>query len=192
MLMSSQFIKSAADQGGYPVSRLPELAIVGRSNAGKSSFINAIAKRKSLARVSSTPGKTDLLNFYEIDAKFMLVDMPGYGYAARSEVERKKWSPMIETYLQTRENLRGVALIFDINRPWSQDEASLVDWLDDQGVKVILVLNKVDKLNQKELNSKKREFAEIPGVIDTIFTSAAKGQGIDTFIRSVFENMFRA
>lgn len=189
--MAARFIKSAANLEGCPLSQLPEVGIVGHSNAGKSTLINAMAKQKHLARVSQSPGKTDLLNFFEFDQKFMLVDMPGYGYAARGHKAREVWAPMIEDYLRDRENLQGVVLVFDMARKWSQDEKNLVDWLADCGLPVILALNKVDKFNQKQLAAKKREFEAIPGVMDRLYISADRGQGVQDLLRTVFDKLIR-
>lgn len=193
--MSCEFIKSAIELSGCPELGLPEVGIVGRSNSGKSSIINALAKRKKMARVSQTPGKTTLLNFYKMDRHYVLVDMPGYGYASRSHSERDAWTPMIESYLQSRECLRGVVLIMDVQRPWSDDENHLIDWLSRVGVPVILVFNKIDKLNQKEMAAKQKEFSKIfskfkaePGII---YTSAEKNMGVEDLSRAIFNNFLK-
>jgi len=116
-----QFIKSAVLAKDYPNHNMAEVAIAGRSNAGKSSFINGLAKSK-IAKVSSTPGKTRLLNFFNMEDSYVLTDMPGYGFAARSGNELREWQQMIETYLTTRENLKGLILVMDIRRSWTNDE----------------------------------------------------------------------
>lgn len=190
--MAAKFIKSATELTGCPASSLPEVGFVGRSNAGKSSIINALAKQKHLARVSQAPGKTDVLNFYEFDDKFMLVDMPGYGYASRGQQARDSWTPMIENYLQGRQQLKGVVLVMDVQRPWSEDEFNLVNWLREYDLPVILVLNKVDKLNQKEKAQKNREFASIDSVAAIVFTSADKKIGVDELNRAIFNNFFKS
>lgn len=189
--MIAKFIKSASKLEECPESSLPEVGFVGRSNAGKSSLINAITKHKNIARVSSAPGKTDLLNFYEIDSKFMLVDMPGYGYATRHQDLKESWTPMIESFLQHRENLKGVVLVADIKRPWGKDEENLVGWLANYGLPVVVAANKIDKLNQKDLSAKKREFDAIDGVSTTIYTSSTKHTGIDNLLRTVFDKIIR-
>jgi GTP-binding protein len=186
--MAGKFIKSAADFEGCPPPKLAEIGIVGRSNSGKSTLINAISKQKNLAKTSQTPGKTQLLNFFDIDGKYVLVDMPGYGYAARSQEQKSAWSPMIEQYLQYRDNLAIVILVMDVNRAWSQDEQNLVEWLANFGLPVVLAVNKCEKLNQSQKVAKSREFAEIDCVAATVFVSAEQRIGIDELMRTVFEN----
>ena len=115
-ILNARFIKSAADRGGWPRAELPEVAFAGRSNVGKSSLINFLTNRKNLAKTSVTPGKTQLVNFFSVDERFNLVDLPGYGYAKVPLAERARWRPMIETYLQERETLQGVVVLID-SRP---------------------------------------------------------------------------
>jgi GTP-binding protein len=187
--MSAKFIKSASDLTGWPETRLPEVGIVGRSNAGKSSVVNALTNHKKLAKVSSTPGKTALLNFFEIDKKFILVDMPGYGYASRARTERQMWTDMIESYLASRQQLRGVMLVIDCQRPWSQDESNLVTWLNDYDVNVMLVVNKIDKLNQKELNIMKQHYSKVDIVQGICYVSASQKKGFQELNQKIF-NLF--
>ncbi len=190
--MAAQFVISSPDLKRCPPPTLPEVAFLGHSNAGKSSLINALAKQKNLARVSQTPGKTDILNFYNFDDKFMLVDMPGYGFAARRQESRESWTPMIEEYLEHRENLKGAVLVLDIKRKWTDDETHLVEWVSHYGLPLILVLNKVDKLNQKEFSAKKREFDPVNLVSEKVYASALKGTGIELLMRTVFDKLLRA
>lgn len=189
--MAGKFIKSAITTEDWPDSTMIEVGIVGRSNAGKSTIINVIAGHKGLARTSSSPGKTDILNFFEIDKKFVLVDMPGYGYAARGQTARDSWTPMIENYLKNRTNLKGVILVMDIQRDWSEDEINLVNWVAQNDLKVILALNKMDKLNQKELAARKKEFKNIHSVDDIVITSTKHKETIELLLRSVFDNILR-
>ncbi len=188
--MIAKFIKSAADSRGWPENNSPEVGMVGRSNAGKSSIINKLAGQKNLARVSQAPGKTALLNFYQMD-RYTLVDMPGYGYASRGKSERDAWTPMIEEYLQNRENLKGVVLVMDIQRDWSVDERNLVSWLDQNGVPVVVALNKADKLNQKEMAERKRAMKSIRDVRGIVYTSAEKKTGIDDLNRMIFDTFLK-
>jgi len=144
------FIKSAAKPGDYPPAELPEVAFVGRSNVGKSSLINVLANRKALVRTSSTPGRTQLINFFDINGCMTLVDLPGYGYAKAPPELRKQWGPMIETYLSCRENLKTVVLILDIRRIPSDGDLRMLDWLSAYNIPPIIVLTKCDKLSKQE------------------------------------------
>lgn len=143
---------SAVSQRQYPQSDLPEIAFVGRSNVGKSSLINKLLNRKSLARVSQTPGKTVTINFYNIDDEVHLVDLPGYGYAVRSQNEIKKWGDMIENYLRDRENLIKTILLVDSRHAPTKDDCTMLEWIkayDDSGV--IVVATKTDKLKKSQI-----------------------------------------
>lgn len=144
------FIKSAHKPKDYPPPELPEVAFVGRSNVGKSSLINVLANRKGLVRTSSTPGRTQLINFFAINDTLMLVDLPGYGYAKAPAEIRRQWQPMIETYLASRENLKAVVLILDIRRTPSAQDLDMLDWLDRYQIRPIIVLTKCDKLSKNQ------------------------------------------
>lgn len=190
--MKPQFIKSATKLHECPEHKAIEIALVGRSNAGKSALINALAKQKNLARVSQKPGKTEWLNFYQLEENLMLVDTPGYGYAAKGAEMRKSWTPMISSYLEKRKELKGVILVMDAIRNWSDDEGHLVDWMNQCGRPVLLILTKIDRLNQSERASAEKEFATIEGLKGYIFVSAHKGTGIDKVLRTVFEKLLRS
>jgi GTP-binding protein len=146
----AEFIKSAVKPKDYPPEDLPEVAFVGRSNVGKSSLINVLANRKALVRTSSTPGRTQLINFFNINAILTLVDLPGYGYAKAPPELRKQWGPMIETYLARRGNLRAVVLILDIRRIPTDGDLGMLGWLATYGIPPIVVLTKCDKLSKVE------------------------------------------
>ena len=146
----AEFIKSAAKPKDYPPPGLPEVAFVGRSNVGKSSLINVLANRKALVRTSSTPGRTQLINFFDINNILTLVDLPGYGYAKAPPDVRKLWGPMIETYLAKRESLKTVVLILDIRRKPSDGDLDMLRWLGTYGIPPIIVLTKCDKLSKNE------------------------------------------
>lgn len=143
---------SAVRREQYPQTDIPEFAFVGRSNVGKSSLINKLLNRRSLARVSATPGKTATINFYNIDDTIFLVDLPGYGYAARSAEEIRKWGNMIEDYLQNREQLRQVILLVDSRHKPTADDQTMLNWLREYSDNsVIVVATKTDKLKKREL-----------------------------------------
>ena len=146
----AEFIKSAVKPKDFPPPDLPEVAFVGRSNVGKSSLINVLANRKGLVRTSSTPGRTQLINFFDINGTLTLVDLPGYGYAKAPPEVRKQWGPMIETYLAKRENLRAVVLILDIRRIPSDGDLDMLGWLERYDIPPIIVLTKCDKLSKND------------------------------------------
>lgn len=137
---------SAASKKQYPETDLPEIALAGRSNVGKSSFINTLLNRKNFARTSANPGKTQLLNFYNIDEQVHFVDVPGYGYARVSKSEREKWGKMIEEYLTSRENLQAVVSLVDLRHEPSEDDKLMYEFLKYYHLPVILVATKADKV----------------------------------------------
>jgi GTP-binding protein len=147
------FIKSAVKPVDYPAVELPEIAFAGRSNVGKSSLINVLVERKALVRTSSTPGRTQLINFFNVTGvpfSLTLVDLPGYGYAKVPLDVKKQWGPMMERYLSGRESLRGVVLILDIRRIPSDEDLQMLDWLRSYQRRPIIVLTKCDKVTRNE------------------------------------------
>ncbi len=144
-----QFIQSASRLDQFPPGGLPQVAIAGRSNSGKSSFINTIARQK-IAKVSGTPGKTRLLNIFDVEKKFWLVDMPGYGYAARSHKERGDWEKMIEEYLANSQDLKGLILLKDVRRKWTEEEDMILDFCASMDLKLLVGLTKADKLSRSQ------------------------------------------
>lgn len=143
---SSEIIISAVKPEQYPETALPEFALAGRSNVGKSSFINKMLNRKGLARISSKPGKTQTLNFYLINEQLHFVDVPGYGYAKVSKKEREAWGKMIETYLTRREQLKAVVLIVDLRHPPTADDRMMYDFLKHYDIPCIVIATKADKI----------------------------------------------
>lgn len=147
------FIKSAVKPADYPPVDLPEVAFAGRSNVGKSSLINVIVERKALVRTSSTPGRTQLINFFQVTGvpfSLNLVDLPGYGYAKVPLDVKRQWGPMMERYLSGRESLRGVVLILDIRRIPSEEDLQMLNWLRSYKRRPIIVLTKCDKVTKNE------------------------------------------
>ncbi|MCI5934439.1 MAG: ribosome biogenesis GTP-binding protein YihA/YsxC [Lachnospiraceae bacterium] len=134
-----------------PDNTLPEIAFAGKSNVGKSSLINALMNRKSLARTSSSPGKTQTINFYNINSEMYLVDLPGYGYAKVSEAEKAKWGKMIENYLHTSKQLRAVFLLIDIRHEPGKNDKTMYDWIVYQGYQPIIIATKLDKLKRSQV-----------------------------------------
>ena len=133
-----------------PDNTLPEIAFAGKSNVGKSSLINTLMNRKSYARISATPGKTQTINFYNINQEFYLVDLPGYGYAKVSEQEKQKWGRMIEKYLHGSKQLRAVFLFIDIRHDPSANDKMMYDWIVSQGYQPIIIATKLDKIKRSQ------------------------------------------
>lgn len=138
----------------YPKHNLPEIALVGRSNVGKSSLINALVNRKNLARESATPGKTRGLNFYIIDQQLYFVDLPGYGYAKVSKAEREFWGRMIETYLITRNQLKLIIMLVDIRHTPSTDDQMMHQWIVSQNKQYLIVATKLDKISRGQIRKR--------------------------------------
>lgn len=149
-IKSSDIVISAVSPSQYPEDMLPEIAFVGRSNVGKSSTLNTLLGRKSLARVSSTPGKTRTINFFIINKEFYLVDLPGYGYAKVSKSEKASWGKIMETYLSTRQNLQEVILLVDIRHEPTNDDKMMYDWIKHYGYGSIVIATKSDKISRSK------------------------------------------
>lgn len=149
VIRNVEFLGGMAEKHGWrPESSLPEVAFAGRSNVGKSSLLNALVRRKSFARVSRTPGRTREINFFRVNNTFVLVDLPGYGYARISKAKKAEWRPMIESYLRRTTQLRGIVLLLDIRREPSEDDRAMLDFLAELGVPTIVALTKADKLTK--------------------------------------------
>ena len=181
IIKSAEFITSATKPSQYPRTALPEIAFAGRSNVGKSSLINTLVNRKHLVKTSSTPGRTQLINFFDINGRIGFVDLPGYGYAKVPVSVRKKWGPMIETYLSDRETLKGVIVIMDIRRIPRQQELNLVAWLNHYAIASVLVLTKTDKLSKNKQTQQHQLIARALGRPrnDFILFSAKTRRGKD-------------
>lgn len=148
IIKSTQFITSAVKPTHYPEALLPEVAFAGRSNVGKSSLINTLVNRKRLVKTSSTPGRTQTINFFSVNDHFALVDLPGYGYARVPPAVKREWGPMVETFLKERETLKAVVLVMDIRRAPTLQEYNFIDWLVLYHRTPLLVLTKADKLSR--------------------------------------------
>ena len=190
---NADILLSATNKSHYPQDDIPEVALAGRSNVGKSSFINTMLNRKNLARTSGKPGKTQLLNFFNIDDKLRFVDVPGSGYARVSKKEREKWGKMIEEYLTTRENLRAVVSLVDLRHEPSADDVQMYEFLKYYEIPVILVATKADKIPRGKWNKhesmikKKLDFDKSDTFI--IFSSVNK-TGVEEAWASIFDFSF--
>lgn len=183
---STRYIKSAVLPQDYPVTSLPEIAVAGRSNAGKSSFINSWTGSK-IAHVSQTPGKTRLLNFFNVENKYFMVDTPGYGFASRSGDEVQNWQQMMEDYFVNRENLKGLILLMDIRREWSEEEELLKEFCLDQELGLFLVLTKMDKVSRNEQQKFLKEKQKESGLFLVKMCSSIKQTGIEEIEEEVFK-----
>ncbi len=187
IIKSAEFVTSATRPSQYPPADLPEIAFAGRSNVGKSSLINTLVNRKRLVKTSSTPGRTQLINFFNINENLVFVDLPGYGYARVPAAVQKKWGPMIETYLSTRSTLKAVVLIMDIRRTPGAREMDLLYWLDYHGIAVIRVLTKTDKLAKTKQAKQHAAIAQTLGIEkeDIILFSAKNRNGKDVLWNAI-------
>ncbi|MCP3030490.1 ribosome biogenesis GTP-binding protein YihA/YsxC [Halobacillus sp. A1] len=186
----ADIVISAASKKQYPKDLIPEIALAGRSNVGKSSFINKMILRKNLARTSSKPGKTQTLNFYIINDKFHFVDVPGYGYAKVSKKERAKWGEMMEEYFSEREQLRATALVIDIRHKPTEDDCMMYDFLKHFELPVMVIATKLDKIKKGQ---RKKQLQLISSTLQMeeedllIPFSAETGEGKDLAWRKMLE-----
>jgi GTP-binding protein len=176
--MDIAFLKSAFRKTDYPPPDRPEIAFAGRSNVGKSSLINVLVKRKGLARTSSKPGRTQAINFFNLEDRMYLVDLPGYGFARVPLHVKKSWGGMVQTYLEKRNNLKAVVVILDIRRDLSAGDKELLEWLNYYGKKSIVVLTKADKLSRQKAISRVKQIGnqleEITSEKPTLFSAKTR------------------
>lgn len=164
VINNSKYELTAVRPDQYPAGSLPEIAFAGRSNAGKSSIINTLLNRRNLARVAQTPGKTREINFYNVDGRLYLVDLPGYGYAKVSKEKKLSWGDVIDTYLHSRYQLRLVILLVDIRHTPSEDDRVMYDWLSGQGVPYLVVASKADKISRSQVKPRLEEIRKTLGM----------------------------
>ena len=183
-ITKAEFVTSSSDVSQCPAEQIPEYAFIGRSNVGKSSLINMLVERKKLAKTSSTPGKTRLINHFKINDEWFLADLPGYGYAKVSKKERESFARMIERYATQRSNLVCFFVLVDARIPPQQIDLDFIEWLGDSNLPFVIALTKVDKINQtgksRNLELLKGELSQYWEELPLIFeTSAVKGKGKD-------------
>lgn len=189
-IKNSDFVTSAVKKDQYPTTGLSEIAFVGRSNVGKSSIINALTNRRKLAKVSQTPGKTRLINFFTINNdEFYLVDLPGYGYAKVSKVEKASWGNTIETYLSGRSELKRVVLLVDSRHKPTADDIQMHEWIKFYGYDEVIIATKSDKLSNNELRKSEKVIRETLKLTkeDTLyFFSSVNKKGKDELVDNLF------
>jgi len=180
---NAYFLLSVADLKQLPPDEGIEVAIVGRSNAGKSSVLNKLTQNKGLARVSKTPGRTQLINLFALDDKRRLADLPGYGYAKVTKETKAGWQVLLDRYLRERQCLRGLLLVMDIRHPLKEFDQAILRWANDAQLSVHILLNKADKLSLHQLKQTVQKVEQYIQTLNTEVTcqplSALKGQGID-------------
>jgi len=188
VIRSLEFIGPMATPTGWrPESKWPEVAFAGRSNVGKSSLLNRLVRRKRFARVSNTPGRTREVNFFLVNGKFVLVDLPGYGYARISKERRAEWKPLIEGYLQSSKELRGIVQLLDVRHDPTGDDLQMLAFLASLGVPTLFALTKIDKLTASQRQSR---IAALVDILETnedqvIPFSAVTGEGRDELAEAV-------
>lgn len=187
-IIKAEFVTSAVEPGQYPVDHLPYVALVGKSNVGKSSMINTITNRSKLAKTSGQPGKTRLVNFYRINDSFYIVDLPGYGFARVSQKEKESWGQMIETFLTSSPNLLGMIHLLDIRHNPTADDITMMDWIRHFNMPLIVLATKADKLGKTRLKpqvDKIRSQLRLSHDMPIIPFSSQTGYGKDTLLETI-------
>ncbi len=189
--MDVSFLKSAFEESHYPPADRPEIAFAGRSNVGKSSLLNVLVNRKKMARISSTPGRTRAINFFQTrNNRMYLVDLPGYGFARVPLEVRASWGKMVEAYLRDRSNLKAVVVLIDIRRDLAEGDRDLLNWLQEYGITSIPVLTKADKLSRhkslERARQMEKELEELSSGRPTVF-SAKTGEGKEEIWKRIEE-----
>ncbi len=188
VIRSLEFVGGLASVGGWrPDLDLPEIAFAGRSNVGKSSLLNKLLKRRSFVRVSKTPGRTREINFFKVNGTFLLADLPGYGYAKVSKTRSAEWGPLIESYLRSTRQLRGVVQLLDVRHDPTEDDRQMLDFLAEVSVPVMFVATKTDKLSQAAATRRVQELAIMLQVDEDhiIPFSAQTGTGRDELAEAI-------
>lgn len=182
---SAKFLKSCGSPSDFPKLGLPEIAVIGRSNVGKSSLLNFIFQTKGLAKTSAEPGKTRLINYFEV-GKILFADLPGWGYAKASKTIKYEWGTLIDSYLTDRKELKAALFLLDIRREPSKEDIEMAHWLQDSGLEVVYVITKADKVNQSELIHQVRMLSELFGK-EPVVTSSKEGKGREHLLKTIKE-----
>lgn len=183
-----EFAGAIGAPGQAPPGNLPQIAVAGRSNCGKSSLINALVGRKKLARVSQKPGKTQEINFYQINDRFFLTDLPGYGFARAPDAVRERWRQLIETFFETSRDLAGIVVLIDARRGLLAQDEELLAWLAEKQLPALFALTKIDKLNRSGRARAVQALRDALGLPadQVIATSSQTGEGMDLLRESLF------
>lgn len=189
VIKNSEFIVATTFKKDFPIDGLPELAIVGRSNVGKSSIINSMLNRRKIAKVSSTPGKTRTINFFLINKLLYLVDLPGYGYAKVSKSERDIWKKVVESYFEGREELKKVILLVDSRHRPSQNDMIMYEWIKYFNYDLSIVATKSDKLKKTEIIKQNKMFKEVFDNAEIFFYSSFKHENRDKLLEFIFKSI---
>ncbi|MGI6215244.1 MAG: ribosome biogenesis GTP-binding protein YihA/YsxC [Christensenellales bacterium] len=190
-IKSAQFVVSVPEYKEFKNTNKKEIAFAGRSNVGKSSLINALCRKKKLAKTSSTPGKTRLINFFDINNEFFLVDLPGYGFAKVSKAEKDRWSRMMDDYFKTSENLAACVLLVDLRHKPTQQDIQMLDFLRLLGIPFIIVATKADKLSRAQQNKKKLDICHAMALQpwQLIVWSSQTGQGRENLLAAMEKHL---
>jgi len=184
-ISSARFMKSTTRPDDFPRDQRPEIAFCGRSNVGKSSLLNTLTNVRGLARTSSTPGRTQTINFFVINESMYFVDLPGYGYAKVSKTVRESWGPMIEDYLRNREQLNLAVMIVDSRMAPTDSDVMMKQWLDRCRIPTTVVLTKTDKISNNQLHQALRQGTQILDTKEIIAFSAVTGAGKDAILARI-------
>lgn len=190
MIKQAEFVTSVMHLKQLPEESLPEIALAGRSNVGKSSLINRMLNRKAIAKTSATPGKTQMLNYYRINDAIFFVDFPGYGYAKVSKTQRRHWGGIIEKYLLERKALKLILQLIDVRHPPTKDDIAMFEWLMHYGLPICIVATKADKLPRSKVQQHLkviRETLSMPGDMPLILFSSETGHGRDALWTCILE-----
>lgn len=188
---NTHFIQSVADPKEFPDIELPQIAVAGHSNVGKSSLMNALFGRKGLVKTSKSPGCTRLLNLFDVDDQLLVVDLPGYGYARAPKKEQKRWINMIESYL-VNADLKLVLMLLDIRHGPKDSDLQLIEWFNESGIRWLPVATKADKLSGNKRSIRLKEMSEaMGGMLKPMPTSSFKGSGIDKLRSTIQQEMLR-
>lgn len=193
-ITSANFIKCAFKREDYPPDTLPEVAFAGKSNVGKSSLINTLVNRKNLARTSSTPGRTQSINFFRINEKISFVDLPGYGFTKVPTEIKQQWKPMVETYLKSRKSLKLVVVILDSRREPSTGDINLLEWLQFFKIPALVVITKIDKISKNQRTNQKSLIKEQLALEESqvVMFSALNGEGKEEIWKKVLSLLLKS